>query len=137
MKINEYYRDTAHLNLNGSIASLLPVIIIIAGNLTIFKTKEINSDFYTYFYVNSIELSNLECYYIDSHLKGEKLIFDDKTKCIQKNFLIFSKDDPNIEKISREEYLNVKNEIKKDEDGYNKRYAALKKDVESFHNYFE
>ncbi|WP_026563786.1 hypothetical protein [Bacillus sp. UNC41MFS5] len=41
MKINEYYRDTAHLNLNGSIASLLPVIIIIAGNLSIFKTKEI------------------------------------------------------------------------------------------------
>lgn len=28
-------------------------------------------------------------------------------------------------------------EIKEDEDGYNKRYAALKKDVESFHNYFE
>jgi uncharacterized protein with PQ loop repeat len=41
MKINEYYRDTANLHLNGSITALIPVIIIVAGNLSIFKTKEI------------------------------------------------------------------------------------------------
>lgn len=41
MKINEYYRDTANLHLNGSITALIPVITIIAGNLYIFKTKEI------------------------------------------------------------------------------------------------
>lgn len=41
MKINEYYRDTANLNLNGSIASLIPAIIIVAGNLSIINNKEI------------------------------------------------------------------------------------------------
>ncbi|MEH7305400.1 hypothetical protein [Neobacillus drentensis] len=41
MKINEYYRDTANLNLNGSITALIPAILIVAGNLSIFKTKDI------------------------------------------------------------------------------------------------
>ncbi|MEH7500438.1 hypothetical protein V7152_00125 [Neobacillus drentensis] len=41
MKINEYYRDTANLNLNGSIAALIPAIIIVASNLSIIKNKEI------------------------------------------------------------------------------------------------
>lgn len=41
MKINEYYRDTANLNLNGGIAALIPVIIIVAGNLTTIKNEEI------------------------------------------------------------------------------------------------
>ncbi|MBT2699263.1 hypothetical protein J7E79_17920 [Bacillus sp. ISL-40] len=41
MKINEYYRDTAHLNLNGSIAALIPAVMIVAGNLSIIKNKEI------------------------------------------------------------------------------------------------
>jgi hypothetical protein len=41
MKINEYYRDTANLNLNGSIAALVPAIILVAGNLFFIKNKEI------------------------------------------------------------------------------------------------
>jgi len=41
MKINEYYRDTANLNLNGSIAALIPAIVLIAGNLFFIKNKEI------------------------------------------------------------------------------------------------
>jgi hypothetical protein len=41
MKINEYYRDTANLNLNGSIAALVPAIVIVAGNLSIINNKEI------------------------------------------------------------------------------------------------
>lgn len=41
MKINEYYRDTANLNLNGSIAALFPSIAIVAANLSIIKNKEI------------------------------------------------------------------------------------------------
>lgn len=41
MKINEYYRDTANLNLNGSIAALIPVVMIVAGNLSIIKNKDI------------------------------------------------------------------------------------------------
>ena len=41
MKINEYYRDTANLNLNGSIAALIPAIIIVAGNLFFIKNNEI------------------------------------------------------------------------------------------------
>jgi hypothetical protein len=41
MKIYEYYRDTAKLSLNGSIAALLPAIFIIGGNLSFFKDKEI------------------------------------------------------------------------------------------------
>lgn len=41
MKINEYYRDTAHLNLNGSIVALIPAVMIVAGNLSIIKNKEI------------------------------------------------------------------------------------------------
>jgi len=41
MKINEYYRDTANMNLNGSIAALVPTTIIIIGNLTVLKHREI------------------------------------------------------------------------------------------------
>lgn len=39
MKINEYYRDTAKARLNGSIAALIPAIIIISGNLSYFQNK--------------------------------------------------------------------------------------------------
>jgi hypothetical protein len=41
MKIHEYYRDTANINLNGSIAALVPAIIIVAGNLSFFKSNEV------------------------------------------------------------------------------------------------
>jgi hypothetical protein len=41
MKINEYYRDSANMNLNGSIAALVPTTIIIVGNLSVFKQREI------------------------------------------------------------------------------------------------
>jgi uncharacterized protein with PQ loop repeat len=41
MKINEYYRDTAHMHLNGSIASLVPTIMIVIGNLSVFKNNNI------------------------------------------------------------------------------------------------
>lgn len=41
MKINEYYRDTAHMHLNGSIASLVPTIMIVIGNLSVFKNNDI------------------------------------------------------------------------------------------------
>ena len=41
MKIYEYYRATANLNLNGSIASLIPSAIIVALNLSFFQNKEI------------------------------------------------------------------------------------------------
>ncbi|MDQ0197701.1 hypothetical protein [Neobacillus ginsengisoli] len=41
MKINEYYRDTANISLNGSIAALVPTILIIGGNISFFQKKEI------------------------------------------------------------------------------------------------
>ncbi len=41
MKINEYYRDTANINLNGSIAALVPTIMIVLGNLSFIKHREI------------------------------------------------------------------------------------------------
>ncbi|WP_413309439.1 hypothetical protein AA0X95_12950 [Bacillus sp. 1P10SD] len=41
MKIYEYYRDTANINLNGSIAALVPAIIIVVGNLYFFKSNEV------------------------------------------------------------------------------------------------
>ncbi|WP_160721111.1 hypothetical protein [Bacillus sp. USDA818B3_A] len=41
MNTNEYYRDTANLNLNGSIAALVPATMIIIGNLMFIKHKEI------------------------------------------------------------------------------------------------
>jgi len=41
MKINEYYRDTANLNLNGSIAALVPTTMIVIGNIFFLKHKEI------------------------------------------------------------------------------------------------
>ncbi len=41
MKINKYYRDAAHSNLNGSIAALFPVILLVAGNIIFFKNQEI------------------------------------------------------------------------------------------------
>ncbi|MFZ7944349.1 hypothetical protein [Neobacillus sp. 19] len=41
MRINEYYRDTANLNLNGSIAALVPTILIVAINLSIIKHSEL------------------------------------------------------------------------------------------------
>ncbi|MEH7416679.1 hypothetical protein V7266_15455 [Neobacillus drentensis] len=40
MKINEYYRDIAYMNLNGSIAALVPATMIIIGNLTFIKHRE-------------------------------------------------------------------------------------------------
>lgn len=41
MKIYEYYRDTANLSLNGSIAVLFPAILIIVGNLSFFQSDKI------------------------------------------------------------------------------------------------
>ena len=41
MKINEYYRDTANINLNGSIAALVPTIMIITINFSFVKNREI------------------------------------------------------------------------------------------------
>ena len=41
MKIYEYYRDTANLHLNGSIAALFPAILIISGNISLFQIKGI------------------------------------------------------------------------------------------------
>lgn len=40
MKIYEYYRDTANLNLNGSIAALVPTIMIVTVNLSIIKHRD-------------------------------------------------------------------------------------------------
>jgi hypothetical protein len=41
MKIDEYYRDTANLNLNGSIVALFPTILIVGGNILLFQHKGI------------------------------------------------------------------------------------------------
>ncbi|MEH7116827.1 hypothetical protein V7128_05290 [Neobacillus vireti] len=41
MKINEYYRDTANMNLNGSIAALVPPIFIIVGNFFVLKHRDV------------------------------------------------------------------------------------------------
>jgi len=41
MKINDYYRDAAHLNLNGSITALIPTILIVTGNLLFIKEQQI------------------------------------------------------------------------------------------------
>jgi hypothetical protein len=41
MKINQYYRQSANLSLNGSIAALVPAILIIAGNLSFFQNKQV------------------------------------------------------------------------------------------------
>ncbi len=41
MKINDYYRDTANLNLNGSIAALLPIVLIVWSNLSVIQNEEI------------------------------------------------------------------------------------------------
>jgi len=41
MRINKYYRDTANINLNGSIAALVPTFMIVAINLSIIKHREI------------------------------------------------------------------------------------------------
>lgn len=41
MKIHEYYRETANINLNGSIAALIPTILIVVGNLSFINIREI------------------------------------------------------------------------------------------------
>ncbi|ETI67899.1 hypothetical protein [Neobacillus vireti] len=41
MKINEFYDDSANINLNGSIAALVPAVIIVIGNLSLYKSQEI------------------------------------------------------------------------------------------------
>jgi hypothetical protein len=41
MKINEYYRNAANINLNGSIAALFPAIIIVSANLVLFKNQDV------------------------------------------------------------------------------------------------
>ena len=40
MKIDQFYRGTANLNLNGSIAALVPAIVIAVGNLYYFQNKQ-------------------------------------------------------------------------------------------------
>ncbi|MFJ5715215.1 hypothetical protein [Neobacillus sp. NPDC093127] len=40
MKINEYYDDSANISLNGSIAALVPAVIIVFGNLSFYKNQE-------------------------------------------------------------------------------------------------
>ncbi|GHH98336.1 hypothetical protein [Neobacillus kokaensis] len=39
MKINDYYRDAAHLNLNSSIAALFLISILVAVNLSFFQNE--------------------------------------------------------------------------------------------------
>jgi hypothetical protein len=41
MKIYEYYRDAANINLNGSIAALVPAVLIVSGNISFFKSREV------------------------------------------------------------------------------------------------
>ncbi|MEH7181140.1 hypothetical protein [Neobacillus vireti] len=41
MKINEFYRGTANINLNGSIVALVPAMLIAVGNLYYFQNKQI------------------------------------------------------------------------------------------------
>jgi hypothetical protein len=41
MKIDEYYRNVARISLNGSIAALIPAIVIIGGNFAFFQTQQI------------------------------------------------------------------------------------------------
>ncbi|MCM3568846.1 hypothetical protein [Neobacillus mesonae] len=41
MKITDYYRDAANLNLNGSMAALIPIVLIVAGNLFFLQNQEI------------------------------------------------------------------------------------------------
>jgi hypothetical protein len=41
MKIHEFYRGSANITLNGSIASLVPAILIGVGNLYFFQNKQI------------------------------------------------------------------------------------------------
>ncbi|MFJ5757594.1 hypothetical protein ACIQAA_00315 [Neobacillus sp. NPDC093182] len=41
MKIHEFYRDSANITLNGSIAALVPAIIIGVGNLYFFQNNQI------------------------------------------------------------------------------------------------
>jgi hypothetical protein len=41
MKIDEYYRNVARINLNGSILALIPAILIVGGNFVFFQNKQI------------------------------------------------------------------------------------------------
>ncbi|WP_066368474.1 hypothetical protein [Neobacillus fumarioli] len=41
MKINEYYRNAAYINLNGSLAALFPAATIMLANLFMFKNQKI------------------------------------------------------------------------------------------------
>jgi hypothetical protein len=41
MKIYEYYRESATINLNGSIVALIPTVMIVAGNLSFINKREI------------------------------------------------------------------------------------------------
>lgn len=41
MRIDQHYRASANLSLNGSIAALLPAMLIVSVNFSFFKTKEI------------------------------------------------------------------------------------------------
>lgn len=41
MKIHHYYRDSANINLNGSIVSFVPIIIIIWADFSYFRMKEL------------------------------------------------------------------------------------------------
>ena len=41
MKINDFYRGSANITLNGSIAALVPAILIGVGNIYFFQNKQI------------------------------------------------------------------------------------------------
>jgi hypothetical protein len=41
MKIDEYYRNVARINLNGSILALIPAILIVGTNFVIFQNKQV------------------------------------------------------------------------------------------------
>lgn len=41
MKIDEYYRNVARINLNGSMLALIPAILIVGGNFVFFQNKQI------------------------------------------------------------------------------------------------
>jgi hypothetical protein len=78
MKIYEYYRETANLNLNGSIAAQFLAIFIVWGNLSFFQNSEImllTSPFLVY----SLTCFQLYLYNMNKSLTINKNMFKSKS----------------------------------------------------------
>ncbi|WP_217269823.1 hypothetical protein [Neobacillus endophyticus] len=94
MKIYDYYRNTANISLNGSIAALFPAALIVMTNLYLFKNQEIMLltipfFFYSFFGFQLYLFKMKQSFSINRYMEKNKLMVRNQSLYNARELLIF------------------------------------------------